>query len=1394
MLGELLENKPSIKLGQQTIVLKRLELMGHALHGAMLIVAANGGEYADNPCVLYLPGDPDEPLREYPTFRRFESGFSQRLRSDGFQSFITGFITLVDRAGFQAMLKTRLLRPTNGWLLPSSTAYIPVTAVTVNADLFTELYRQRVIRVMSDARQLVVPTDDEDEKTRVARLEGYKELGLDITLFAASFIPVIGEVMMAVAAAQLLLGVYHGIESWAAGEQEQATDYFFDTLENLIVTAALSAGARAMKASFLKVRGSSFVETLRQIRLAGDEERLWKPDLLPYRQDMTLPAWLKPDERGLRWINNQAYLAMGKHVYAVRPQPDSGLWEVHMPSAREGYSPKLETNDAGAWRHDSELPQEWNRLQLFRRMGYSEQDIADTRALQILSVSAVNEFVLRRALIDRINPPALLVDTVRRFATDQSVSQFIEQLQGVTSAALADANLQFRLLMTLKKWPAQVSLKVVDVVGQTLEAFTHVDAIASKTTITLTQAQVQEGGFHSRLLAGLSAGEREHLLGAATTVADKQVEALVGLLAQQADRKRLELFNWIYQRGVSADASRSTPLRNEFPDLPNSVLDELVHYAETSEWDELDDGKVPLRLAEEARRFQQVVRITRAYEGLYLSAAGGIDTDRLVFSALQHLPGWKSDIYLRVLEWSFPTEEFASMGSDNASQKLLISAHSDRYEAMNEDYDVLSYLPGRTREHYFQALWEGLTPGRREALGVTTDERGVALREKISAKALERHAMAGETLGIPFTRAGYVSPMRLADPLLGGAVNATPSKPVTPPVRSRALIHRAQELYPTQSGEQINLLLAGLGHVEVLAARTLENLRLEFLKIIEVLQSWVGRETWYHAPDGQRLKVSTLAKNRIAGEIIRCWRKETPSTLTLDGRLYELTLSPLQVGDMPVITGDFSHVGTLVMDRIGSSAGLNSFLHNFKQLRHLSMAGNQQTRLAQAIGNMSRLETLDLSDNQIQLTHASVDQLAGLTRLKSLNLRNNPTLGQTPNVAQMVQLERLDLCNTKISQWPEGASGLNHLRVLDLRYNRISKIPEDVFAAAGRLNRGTDIAGNPLTPETQRQVAAYQLTAEISLGLMMTGQSLELAEAVADMSMSSTWLTGVTSEEAVRKRLLWSALLAYPEGQPFFSLLTRLRYTADFRMVYRSLSLRVWDVVSAAAEDDALRRTLFRMASTGRSSADGISLLFSDLHVRVLCYRAMNAARTGINALEGELAMLLRGLFRLQEVERYALRNILSRRRTGPLTGEHAMEISLAFRVGLAERLNLPAQPREMNNRLNVDVIPPTLDWVYAEVVKAEHSTLLTDWITDQEFWTEYLESTHREHFSEILINAARAFAQLDGQLHYTREQFNQSMNAIVTNYANERTTLIRQFTTQALQRHPGLELPVVAG
>lgn len=1122
------------------------------------------------------------------------------------------------------------------------------------------------------------------------------------------------------------------------------------------------------------------------------QRRLWKPDLAAYHQSLLLPLWLKPDERGLRWTGGQAYLAIGKDVLAVRPKAETDLWEVHQPAGRDGYTPLLETNGMGAWRHDSELPQEWDRLALFRRLGYSAVEINDTIALQILAVSGVEVGHLRQAFLDLSSPPALLVDTVHRFRADHAVSQFIEQLQVAQSAPLADSELLLRLLTSLRDWPADTGLSIFDSAGKLLKAFEPASGPASK-QIKLDQGLVQKGQFFPIILAALSAAQRERLLGSSIDGPTAQALELVRLLAKEADLHRLDLFAWIYRRNEAVHDAQAAPLLAGFPGLPVSVADELVRNADTHEWNELSAARVPLRLAEEARRYLQVVRLSQAYEGLYLNATGWQDTDRLVFATLEQLPGWSGGIYVLMIELAFYVEDAAHIGTNDASEQLLFSARKDSYIAQDADFKRLAYLPKRTRAHYFEALWKGLSAQRRKALGVETDDHGVAFRQKITTLALQRRTSAERVLGIPENRPGYLSPMRLADPVKDTPMVESLTHLTAPSTGSPALAHRAQELYPMHSPEQINRFLTALGKDEVLALRRLESLRVEFQTIRETLETWVNRETWYQDPDGPRLKVSRLSKSRAAQAIIRSWRRETPGTRTGEGMLYDLRFPELRLGELPVIRGDFSHVGTLVMERVGASAGLSAFLQNFSTLRTLSLTGNFLTRLPQAIGRMSRLAHLDLSDNQIRLTRESVTLLADVKQLRTLSLNFNPALSLAPDVSQMQRLELLALRGSGISEWPQGASGLPNLRTLDLRDNQIDRVPEEVFKAFVALNRGTNIQGNALVPESLRRVAIYQQLSGISFGVITSDLLREEAQVLVGLAQVTPWLAGASAEQILRKDRLWTSLSAYPDSRALFNLLEQLRYTADFRAVYAEFSSRVWDVLEAAAEDDTLRRSLFRMANIGRISADGSSLLFSDLQVRVLYFRAMAAATTEGRTLESVMVGLARGLFRLQEVEKLALNEINARARSQAGTNQQALEISLAYRVGLAARLDLPGQPRAMSTRLSVEVLPAKLDEAYDAVLQAEQTSEFYESIYAQGFWIEFLESTCRDQFAAISDRTALAFTQLDGQLGLTREAFTRRMNAVVDNFKNERRELFKSLTTHALTRNPSPQLPRTA-
>jgi len=1374
----------SVKLGNNKPGYQGLELLGVKLQGVFFVGPV--GEHADEDyrCVVYLPGDPLHPLKEYASFKDFETELSRRLRTADFRQFFMRFILLSDQPAFYAELDKRLLS-VNTSPLPKDSVFVPVQGFDLAEDVFQTLFRQRSAHVIADARLLVVPTDDEDEKTRLARLETYKTIGVNTLLFFSAFVPVVGEVMFAIAGLQLLAEVYEGIDSWSRGEQEEATDYLFDVIENLILMAVTAGAAKGVAKGYKAVKSSNFISRLRTVPVGSGSVRLWKPDLTAYRQHTVVPGNLRPDEQGLvKWRDRQ-YLRSGTNTYALRPVQGTDVWEIEPPSASGRYSPVMETNGAGAWLHDSELPQQWNLLTLFRRLGYGEGDISDTEASQLLAMNGLDESALRQLYPDRSKPMATLVDAVRRFRADKAINRFMEQMSVPASAPQADADLQLHLLTSGGKWPPEAKVSITDVTGGEIKQYGRASASRQ---IKIPEPLVNKGQFYPALLKGLDTTQRTTLIGKATDET-LQAQKLANVIAARAEGQRLSLVDRFYQRSNVITETKAVPVLETFAKLPASVADELVQNADTAEWQQLEDSRVPLRLAEEAKRYAQIVRLNRAYEGLYLDASSGLDTDRLVLNTLKHLPGWPNDVFVEIVEWAVHADERASIGSKDSAQKLIIEAYPDRFEASDGSGKKLLTQLKRTRAHFFKTLWEGLPGDTRKALGIEASDGGVALRKKITALALQRRDAIAGAIGIEPIRAGYRSPMGLADRLVAKAtlLGLPPSGELTP--RLPALLQRAEELYTGHSPAQIKHFLTTLGTDEVLATQALEALRQEHEALRDTLQRWVNRETHYQESGGPRRRVPQHSKGRAAQAILRAWRKEGSFMPGTPEMLYKLSLDAQALGDIPVLVGNFSHVGALEMDRVGASAGLNAFLRNFRQLRTLSLAGNELSRIPQAIVAMPRLMHLDLSDNQIHLTPDSIPMLNGLEHLQTLNLSFNPALGRTPTVAALKQLRHLALRGTKIVDWP-GVNDLSELQTLDLRDNLIAHIPDTVYQARPALNLGTNVDGNPLSASSLKALAAYQQSNRISLGIL-AADYLQLAAVQPDVARrGSIWMSGLTGSELARKDALWNALSLYPRSRDFFHLLARLHDSADYHLQQIELTQRVWTVLEAAGEDDSLRRGLFQAARVGRVSAEDATALFRDMEVRVLCYRAVVSARTGTSTLEGEMVRLVRGLFRLQQVERQAMIEIGRRTVSGPFSRAQARELDLIYRVRLAQRLDLPAQPREINFVRDVDVSPEELESAYQEVAKAEHSSALMTSINARRFWYEYLLQTHQEAFNILTQRNSHAFTQLDAQVTLPLETATRRLNAIVENYKNETVQFFDNLTVAALARHPGLPLP----
>ncbi|WP_341520792.1 DUF6543 domain-containing protein [Pseudomonas sp. G.S.17] len=254
-------------------------------------------------CVIYVPGEPVQGMKEFSSFEQLKRLLNRRFTPGYCKRFMNRFIAQRSKAAFYSKVADRVaparLRfdPDDNTLIPrlihireiDADFDLDIELDEMPYDLFGHFYFQKMLRIKDDARVLAVPTGDEDEASRRARLSGYLSLGLNAVNLAALFVPLLGEAMMVVAGAQLLTETFQGIDAWSHSDMNEALDHLGSVAENLAFMAAFGALIKAGQAPEMPpLKRSSFIEKMVPTRLPGGETRLASPDLTPFAHDTYL--------------------------------------------------------------------------------------------------------------------------------------------------------------------------------------------------------------------------------------------------------------------------------------------------------------------------------------------------------------------------------------------------------------------------------------------------------------------------------------------------------------------------------------------------------------------------------------------------------------------------------------------------------------------------------------------------------------------------------------------------------------------------------------------------------------------------------------------------------------------------------------------------------------------------------------------------------------------------------------------------------------------------------------------------------------------------------------------------------------------------------------------------
>jgi len=248
-------------------------------------------------CVIYIPDGLGQSLKEFSSFDELKRLLNRRFTPTYCKRFMNRFIAQRSKAAFYSKVADRVapgrLRfdPDDNALIPrlmhvrevDSDFDLDIALDEMPYDLFSHFYFQNMLRIKDDARVLAVPTGDEDEASRRARLSGYLSVGLNVVNLAALFVPLLGEAMMVVAGAQLLTETFQGIDAWHHSDMEEALEHLGSVAENLAFMAAFGALVKAGQAPEMPLlKPSSFIEKMVPTRLPGGEIRLAPPELTPF--------------------------------------------------------------------------------------------------------------------------------------------------------------------------------------------------------------------------------------------------------------------------------------------------------------------------------------------------------------------------------------------------------------------------------------------------------------------------------------------------------------------------------------------------------------------------------------------------------------------------------------------------------------------------------------------------------------------------------------------------------------------------------------------------------------------------------------------------------------------------------------------------------------------------------------------------------------------------------------------------------------------------------------------------------------------------------------------------------------------------------------------------------
>lgn len=1340
LINDLLINQLERKWDGEDVKFSPLRLLSYVIENVLIIgpvvwrANVRIAELVPLPCLVYIPGDPLHPLKVYDHIAAFTDHLTTRLCRVEYRKFFSQFVPLADQDAFFTQLKA-LLDPGATYVhdqdfapAQKSRIHRQGTCAPPWRDVWMDCAMQRIRLIMSNASTAVVSTRDVTDRAYNAWLWSFGSAALDILNLASFVVPFLGEVMLVVAAVQVVYEIGEGIDAWSRDDVQAVWAHFSAVgfnLAGLAVPKVLGAA-----------KDTAFIKRLVHVEFGG-RPRLYAFDLSQYVHRIALPGGHRPNAQGLYVHEAGLYMPVrGGGHYKVQARGTENEFRLLHPEGDSRYAPRLRHNGEGAWVHEFEQPLTWDRKTLLRRIGHTVDHLSDSQLEQARAISGVSDDELRRVFIEHRAPAPLFKDMLRRFECAGRHQAFIDQLMHPKPEVFGGVDwfMQVQLLVECGMWPPSRVLVALDAEGSQVWC----SAVSSDSTpaVTLEHEALASGYLFSSFREQLTEPEIRHLLGekrmtqeaisylfmrtrdvssetsasAGEVLEDEAANPLMqylrthfarvvryrDCLLEAAYSTRGTLFNREISAGdVSSDANVQL-IQRDYPGLPKLAAEEIVSHASSWELASMQSrSRLPLRLAEEARVYVQKARVMRAHADLLFDNRLTLDAVRLALHKMASLPGLLEGVNVELREGAYDGPLLDRVGDTNAPRQLRL-IHTDLKEWKLCSGPEKTEYWRRDKDAFFNALW--MASSGKFTRWAEFNAAAQRLKGQLAQQRLSEVA-SRQALGLQVIKPGFKSPMRLADGRVGYPLSPVGGAAERPSVCRM----KAMSLYPSKSMEEVETMLdlGGAGDSVLLAKLNL--LEAEFAALDRALVSWQQESGSGYAS----------ARRRVSGTLKAAWRRGSAQAFAGDQTPigHVLDLSDEVIGELPAITANMDHVGSLVLRRMALSDSSLPFLNAFRGLRWLNMSDNNLTQLPEFANGGAGLTKLNLSRNDIQLTEPSRLRLEGMQSLKILNLGDNRRLGWQADLRRLRNLNQLYLPGTGTDSFPVGAEQLPELARIDLHTNRITTLPEYAYQHLERIN----VHDNPLSVAT---------LARMSEPAVQWGEHVTVDEA------RGLWLRALSTLESARRGEIWDELKADPESAAFFTVMADTTRSAEYNSAVTrpALAQRVWDMLEAASDSQAIRKSLFAAADDRVTCGDGSSVEFMNLESELLGARALELA--GAVDTEGALISTGRKLFRLALVDAIALRDVAAR---GPGFTEQ-VEVILAYRIRLAASLDLPVEARDMLFPQQADVSQAAIDRAGVDVQReARNADIEADFLIGRMFWETHLRSRYPEELKALM-------------------------------------------------------------